>query len=149
MGAAGASASAEDRSDEIRLVTRSYLSTYIVKVATTVFVTLTMNRDGDLVITRDGLGTPAGTPNSDEWHRDNTGSTLGDDWDVRATVTAGSLDSGSTAWQRLNANRAWNVTVTDFSLQNATLTFDFRLNGTSTILATVTGVLIQANQAAL
>lgn len=136
-----------DRSDEIRMVTRSYQASEAAKGGPPCGLTLTLNRDGDLLATGDAGDSVSGTPNADEWHRDNTGATLGDDWDVRATLTAGTTPTTGTmspTWQRLNANRAWYNSATGGATKTSTITFDFRLNGETTVLATVTGVVISA-----
>ena len=145
-GQAGAVAASSTREDEIGMVSRTYSHNYVSGTLAITSVTLTMNSNGDLVVTfPGGLGTTSGTPNADEWHVDNTSAGLGNDWDVRATVTSGALTSGSTAWQQLNANRAWTVTQPAAEgTTTATLTFDFRLNGTTPILVTVTGVVLTA-----
>jgi hypothetical protein len=58
-------------------------------------------------------------------------------WEVYATVTAGSIDSGTTgSWLSLGTSRAWSKT----SVGTATLTFQWRQAGV--LRATQTGVNI-------
>lgn len=73
----------------------------------------------------------------------NTWLTAGSaaDYEVRATVTSGTLTSGTTgSWLSLGITRAWNVTRTNNApgTDAATITVEIRLAATGTVLATVT-----------
>jgi len=131
---------------DIDLDARTYLAqqVYVKGVAVTATVTYRLDTDGDLTVTLSPSG--SGTPAATEWHVSNPSTGIGSDWDVRATVTSGSLTSGSVAWQQISSNRSWTKSLTSFGgSSSVTLTFEFRENGgPGTVLSTTTGVVLTA-----
>ena len=91
-------------------------------------------------------GTPTGSvPGDGEWHIRNPEAGVGDDWEVRATLTAGALTSGNTGvWERLNLTRTWTRNSGVTPALTATLTFEFRRFGTTFIVKTVPNVVLSA-----
>lgn len=66
-------------------------------------------------------------------------STIAAQWSVKATLTGGSIDSGTTgSWLSLGTSRAWQKN----GVGTATLTLEFR-DALGTIRKTQTGVTIQ------
>ena len=112
-------------------------------------VDLTFGSNGDLTVAFVGISN-SGTPDSNDWHVDNILAGLGDDWEIRATLTSGTTptnNAGLGTWLRLNSNRTWGNFRSQFSAgtTTSTLTFDFReFGGPGTILVTVTGTVIRA-----
>lgn len=97
-------------------------------VAASVTVTYSVNSNGTL----SGTGY-AGTWNSD--------STAGSGYEVKATVTSGSLTTGTTgSWLALSSNRTWTVTdsTQDDGAEQATMTLEIRAVGTTAVLDTAT-----------
>lgn len=96
------------------------------------------------------VGSPSPALSSGEWHRDETGVGLGDDWEVRATVTAGTDPTAGTidTWLRLDTIRQWDNTRLDdvdgVGTTTSTLTFEWRLFGGTVIQKTITGTIIRA-----
>lgn len=63
------------------------------------------------------------------------------DYDVRATLTSGTLTLGTTgSWLNLGTSRSWNVTRTDDAAGTTTaeMTVEIRLAATGAVLATAT-----------
>jgi hypothetical protein len=85
-----------------------------------------------------------GTYTSGTW---NSSSTVGSGYEVKATVTSGSLTSGTTgSWLSLSSNRTWALTD---SSQNgdavqAIFTLSIRAAGSATVLDTAT-ITLTAN----
>lgn len=75
-----------------------------------------------------------------------TGSAV--DYDVRATVTAGSLTTGSQAWQAGNSNPTWTKEdpVSNGGFLSVTFTLEIRDASTEAILATQTGMVLRARR---
>lgn len=70
-----------------------------------------------------------------------TGSTNGSAYEVFATLTSGTLSTGTTgSWLSLGTNRTWSRASTG-SLQSATLTIQIRDVATQTVQATATVTL--------
>ena len=134
-----------DRSDEIRLEgTRFYEATNSFIGATIQF---TLQSDGDVNIVRIAGSGSSNSLDADEWHRDNPSAGLGDAWQVRATLTAGSTPSTGTmdTWLSLDTNRTWTNSQSVVGSRLSRLTFDFRV-GTGPTLVTVSDVEIQARR---
>jgi hypothetical protein len=88
-----------------------------------------------LTMQNDGVSLMSGASN-DTWVTPATAGVAAT-WEVRATVTAGSIDSGTTgSWLSLGTSRAWSKT----SVGVATLTFEWRQGGV--LRNTQTGVNI-------
>jgi len=142
--AAAAAAAAEGRADEIRFV--SHILTTQTIDPTTGFAFFRFETDGDLDFRADTGETPAVI--ATEWHRDNIIAGLGNDWEVRVTKTAGTNPSaGDTLnfWHPLTSSRFWrNDTAAVGVTVTSTLTIEFRLAGTTTVLKTLTGMVIAA-----
>jgi hypothetical protein len=89
-------------------------------------------------------GTNFGTPFDllEQWV---TPTSFASDYEVYATLVSGSLTSGTTgAWLSLGTTRDWYVEETaNFGTETATLSFDVRKIGTTTVLDTWT-VTIEA-----
>ena len=153
LGIHGASAAGGGRGAEIELVTHSFAGSIIIdpKSPVSAIGRFTLQSDGNVAeATQNGAPGPALV--SGEWHRDEPAANLGDDWDVRATLTGGSTpdtNAGLGTWLRLDVSRTWGNTRTDAEgpgTDTSTLTLDFRLNGETDILATVTGMVISGTQ---
>ncbi len=109
-----------------------------------------LSSNGDVAELTD-IGSPAPALAGGEWHRDESSAGLGDDWEVRATLTSGTTptsNAGLATWLRLDSNRVWgNARIDDthgVGTTTSTLTFEWRLFGGSTIQKTVTGTIIRA-----
>jgi len=88
---------------------------YDSRVLATATATVTAARDGTLT----GSGNLSSFAHA--WYR-NGAASIGDTYWVKATVTAGSLSTGSTSWQQLTANRSWTVQRTSGGGASATIT---------------------------
>ncbi len=144
---AAAAAAGPDRSDEIRLITRSYFGTSEAPAAGS--ARLSFEDNGDIVVTVGDVDQTSPAVNADEWHRDNSVSGLGDDWELRATLTSGTtpiINAGLDTWLRINTSRVWANNIAVEGLITSTLTFEFRLYQTTTILKTITGSDVVARQ---
>ncbi len=140
-GVAGAAAG--DRADEIRFITHNFTTITIDPTAGNARFTLETN--GNVSFRADEGPVPA--VNADEWHRDNPVVGLGNDWEVKATLTANTApDSGNlNVWEALTSARAWQNNTGAVSVVKAsTFTLEFRLAGTTTVLKTITGMFIGA-----
>ena len=142
--------SARDRSLEIEYVAHTFAGVqgFDPKSPVDAVGSVTFRSDGNIAETT-AAGSPSPAVGAGEWHRDEPVANLGDDWDIRANVTSGSNppdDSpGINIWLRLDVNRTWGNTrtgVESIGVDTSTLTFDFRLNGTSEILKTIVGTVI-------
>lgn len=79
-----------------------------------------------------------------EWLKDVAAS-VGADWDLRATLTAGSTPTTGTmnTWLNLGTARSWtNLASGNDVIQTSTITFDFAPTGETTPLVTVTGTIL-------
>lgn len=66
-----------------------------------------------------------------------TGSGTGTDYDVRATVTSGSVSSGTTgSWLDLASDQTWTRTGTAGNATSVVLTVEIRDTATTNVLAT-------------
>ena len=144
-----------DRALEIEYVQHSMtaVQSFDPKSPVTAIISFSMLSNGLISAAFTGSGSPSPAFVAGEWHRDEPITGLGDDWDIRATVTAGldPPDAGTVdTWLALSSNRTWGNTRTGAEgpgTDSSTITFDWRLTGTTTILATVTGTVIAAQQA--
>lgn len=60
-------------------------------------------------------------------------------YECRATVTSGSLDSGTTgSWLALTSNRSWSITQSGFGSRSCIFTLDVGYAGSSSPVVTVT-----------
>jgi hypothetical protein len=79
------------------------------------------------------------TNNTDSW---NGSTTVGSGYEVKATVTSGSVTGTTGSWLSLSSNRSWSITDTtqDGAARTATMTLSIRATGTTTNLdqATIT-----------
>jgi len=130
------------------LGSKTYTDTaVIVKGDDSAALTLTMATNGDLTISGDHGGVSGASPGADEWLVGNPDATEAANWSVRATLDAGTLDSGTTgSWLALTSARSWNV---DLPLggsgrsQSATLSFEFSRDGGTTVHASADSVVIE------
>ncbi len=119
------------------------------KIQTSADVDLTFGSNGDLTVAFAGISN-SGTPDSNDWHIDNILAGLGNDWEIRATLTSGTTptnNAGLGTWLALSSNRTWGNFRNHASgsgTTTSTLTFDFGAVGTSTALVTVTGTVIRS-----
>lgn len=151
-GAAIAASSGEiNRSAEIEYVSHTFEGAKTEsKGAELAIARVAFNTLGTLTEITD-VGNPAPAISAGEWHRDEAGAGLGDDWEIRATVTAGTDPTAGDAldtWLRLNTIRQWDNTRLDdtdgVGTTTTTLRFEWRLFGGSTIQKTVNGTIIRA-----
>lgn len=117
------------------------LSTSDSKVASTAIASFTLNTNGSCA------NSPSTAPGN--WYSPTTTS-IGDNYWVRATVTSGSLSSGTVdSWLQLNTFRAWtrqNGGI-DGTL-SATITLEIASDsGGSTIVASRSGIVLSATYA--
>lgn len=141
-----------DRSLEIEYIAHTLASTKVDGKGTNIAQSqIGFRTDGDMnEVTNDGSPSPA--IGSGEWHRDEQTADLGDDWDIRATLTAGTNPTSGTqdSWINLGTiTRLWqnirNDDVDGVGITTSTLTYDWRLaGGPGTILKTVTGTILSA-----
>lgn len=77
------------------------------------FATLYLNRDGNVSSARSGVGANDPVTYNIDW-LDEIGTTNGDDFEARYTITSGTASSGTltTTYQRMNTNRVVTVTST-------------------------------------
>lgn len=130
-----------DRTDEIRMESGTFSADFVG--AGSAISVLNLQANGDVL--HNGVGTLSNGLSADEWHRDNPVASLGDDWEVRATVTAGSLTSGTTgSYEALSTTRSWSKSHSATPAATVTLTLDFRLIASPSVLVTVTGVVLSA-----
>ena len=73
-------------------------------------------------------------------------SIIGDDYEIRATVTAGTNPTGSAvgSWLALSSTISWYCDITGAGFHSSTLTIEIRDAATSTVQSTKTGVLLSA-----
>lgn len=139
-----------DRSDEIRFITHSFIGSSIFnsKVDAVATGAILFKSNGDVIEFTTDFGSPSPAVGSIEWHRDNISAGLGDDWEVKATLTSGStpnINAGLGTWLRINVDRVWgNTRIAAVGTTTSTLTLDFGLYGTSTALVTITGIITRA-----
>ena len=102
---------------------------------------VSVKSDGTCTSFTEGGGTQSETPN---WLSTGVGS----DYEVRATVTAGSTPNGASVntWLSLGTTRYWNVFESRFGIgtTNTTLTIEIRLASNQNVLATATNVRLEA-----
>ncbi len=132
-----------DRTDEIRLRSGTFAAELVGGGGVAVS-SLSLNSNGDAV--HNGIGFLTNSLQADEWHRDNPLAGLGDDWQVRATLTAGSaLDSGTLgSFEALSANRTWAISHSAAPAKTSTLSFEFQLVADPTTTITVSNVVLSA-----
>lgn len=132
-----------DRADEIRLKSGTFGADAIGGGGLAVS-SLSLNSNGDAV--HSGIGFLTNSLQADEWHRDNPLAGLGDDWEVRATLTAGSaLDSGTLgSFEALSTNRTWAMSHNAAPAKTSTLSFEFRLIAAPATTITVSNVVLSA-----
>jgi hypothetical protein len=85
-----------------------------------------------------------GTYTSGTW---NSSSTVGSGYEVKATLTSGSLTTGTTgSWLSLSSNRTWTLTdsTQDDNLERTVFTLSIRAAGSATVLDTAT-ITLQAD----
>lgn len=141
--------SEEDRADEICLITHNITGTGVGgKSPVPGAAGILFQPNGDLLVTIEDTGSPSPAVNTNEWHCDNPGSGLGNDWEIRATLTSGTtptFNAGLGTWLRLNANKSWsNTRIASSGTTTSTLTFEFRLFGGAIIQKTITGIVLKA-----
>ncbi len=140
------------RGDEIRMVAHNFSGTDIFDPKTNpnpaAHGSFTLVSNGDLTEITTVTGSPSPAVGSLEWHRDNISAGLGDDWEVRATLTAGTtptINTGIGTFLRIDSSRQWgNTKVDTVGTITSTLTLDYRLFGDTIIQKTITGVVVAA-----
>lgn len=101
----------------------------------TASATIQLLRNGDAVGVR---ANGADITPVDEWiAASRKTSTIGDDFEVRATLVTGSISTGTTgSWLRLDSTRSWNCSQVSPGSIGGELRFEFRRFGGSAILYT-------------
>jgi hypothetical protein len=85
-----------------------------------------------------------GTYTGGSW---NSSTTAGSGYEVKATLTSGSLTTGTTdSWLALSSNRSWSVTdsTQNNAPKSASFTLQIRATGTTTVLDSAT-ITLTAN----
>lgn len=100
----------------------------------TATATFTMGSNGDA--TSVGVTTPGFVGN--EWHNTNPNPGIGNDFQVRATLTGGVAPSSGTlnTWQTMNVNRSWTNNQTVVGSRNSELFIEIRDVATLTLQET-------------
>ena len=95
--------------------------------------------DASVILVNDGSEATSGAA-AHNWILPATAA-IAAQWEVRATVTAGSLSAGTTGtWLALSSSRSWTVAT---PIGSATITLEFR-DAQQTIRKTVTGITLTA-----
>ena len=101
---------------------------------------VSFNGDGTVTYPFTGLSN-SGTKATPNWYATTAG--IGSSWSIRATVTVGTLTTGTTgAWVSLSAGQTFTKGPAASATTSCTLTFDFSSDGGTTTALTSAGWMV-------